>query len=142
MYELFGDKSGLVRALFFEGFRELGERLQALPTTDSAPGDLRATMCAFRDFARGNPAMLHLMFARSFAEFEPGPDEQRAGAVVRDHLVERLRRCHPDEDPVDRAHVALGVAQGLALQESAGWLGSSPESRDRRWELALRAILA
>jgi hypothetical protein len=37
--------------------------------------------------------------------------------------------------------VLLALAQGLAAQESAGWLGSSRESRDRRWELAVAAVL-
>jgi hypothetical protein len=29
-----------------------------------------------------------------------------------------------------------------AIQEAAGWLGSSRASMDRRWDLAVRALLA
>jgi hypothetical protein len=33
------------------------------------------------------------------------------------------------------------LAQGLAMQEAAGWLGSSQASVDRRWDLAVHALL-
>ena len=33
IYEFFGDKRGLLSAVFFEGFRMLGEQLQALDET-------------------------------------------------------------------------------------------------------------
>ena len=42
----------------------------------------------------------------------------------------------------DIAHVLLALALGLAAQETAGWLGSSRASRDRRWALAIKAALA
>jgi hypothetical protein len=41
----------------------------------------------------------------------------------------------------DIAHVLLALAQGLAAQEIAGWLGTSPASVQRRWDLAIRAVL-
>ena len=36
VYELFGDKRGLLRAVFFEGFRMLCRRLLEVPETDGA----------------------------------------------------------------------------------------------------------
>ena len=33
LYELFGDKTGLVRAIFYEGFRMLAERLEEVAIT-------------------------------------------------------------------------------------------------------------
>jgi hypothetical protein len=44
-------------------------------------------------------------------------------------------------DPTDIAHVLLALAQGLARQETAGWLGRSQASTDRRWDLAVAAVL-
>ena len=41
----------------------------------------------------------------------------------------------------DIAHVLLGLAQGLAAQETAGWLATSQASADRRWSLAFQATL-
>jgi hypothetical protein len=37
--------------------------------------------------------------------------------------------------------VLVSLTQGLAGTEAAGWLGTSRASVDRRWELAIRAVL-
>ena len=161
VYELFGDKAGLVREVFFEGFRLLRRRFGELAQTPDPRADLAEVLRAFRVFVRDNPVLGQLMFSRPFADFDPGPAEQEAGAAVREFIVGRVRRCTragllrragpgPDGDAdtdagtdsdTDIAHVLLALAQGLAAQESAGWLGSSRESRDRRWELAVAAVL-
>src|SRR5215471_15428841 len=52
VYELFGDKAGLVRELFFEGFRMLYQRLDELPTTADVRADLAAVIPVLRQFAR------------------------------------------------------------------------------------------
>jgi Tetracyclin repressor-like, C-terminal domain len=100
----------------------------------------------FRVFAHGNPVLAQVMFSRPFADFDPGPSERAAGAATREFIVHRVRRCIDagliDGDPVDIAHGLLALAQGLAMQESAGWLGSSRASVDRRWDLAVQALLA
>jgi AcrR family transcriptional regulator len=170
VYELFGDKAGLVREVFFEGFRLLRRRFGELAQTPDPRADLAEVLRAFRVFVRDNPVLGQLMFSRPFADFDPGPAEQEAGAAVREFIVGRVRRCTragllrragpgPDAGAetgtggtagtggsagtadADVAHVLLALGQGLAAQESAGWLGSSRESRDRRWELAVAAVL-
>lgn len=145
VYELFGDKAGLVREVFFEGFRMLHRRLQPLEPTADARADLVSVVSVLRTFARDNPVLADLMFSRPFADFDPGPSERQAGTDVRELIVGRVRRCIEagvlDGQPTDIAHVLLAVAQGLALQETAGWLGSSRASMDRRWKLAVEALL-
>jgi hypothetical protein len=44
-------------------------------------------------------------------------------------------------DEADIAHVIVAMAQGLARQETAGWLGRTQSSLDRRWDLAITAVL-
>jgi AcrR family transcriptional regulator len=145
VYELFGDKAGLVREVFYEGFRRLGERFAELAETTDPAADLHRVLHAFRSFARDNPALGEVMFSRPFAEFAPGPAELAAGAATRGYVVGCVRRAVEagllEGDPVDLAHVLLAVAQGLAAQERGGWLGSSEAARDRRWDLALRTFL-
>jgi AcrR family transcriptional regulator len=145
VYELFGDKAGLVRAMFFEGFRMLYRLFRELGDSGDARADMIAPIPVLRAFARQNPALADLMFSRPFAEFDPGPAERQAGAAVREFIVGRVRRCVEagiiSGDPTDIAHVLLAVAQGLILQENAGWLGSSAASTDRRWELAIAAVV-
>ena len=145
VYELFGDKAGLVREVFFEGFRRLGERFGTLEQTADPRADLKAVLGAFREFGRDNPVLAELMFSRPFADFDPGPGELAAAAAVREFIVAAVRRCTSAGllrgTDTDIAHVLVALAQGLAAQEAAGWLGSTPAARDRRWALAITAVL-
>lgn len=145
VYELFGDKAGLVREMFFEGFRRLHGRFDDLPESGDPDADLIGAMETFRSFVRENPVLAEVMFARPFADFDPGPAEQAATASVRQFIIGRVRRCIRAGlmagDETDIAHVLLALAQGLAAQETAGWLGTSLASMDRRWALAFRAAL-
>jgi AcrR family transcriptional regulator len=145
VYELFGDKAGLVREMFFEAFRMLHRRLDELGATDDPRADMMAVLPVLRRFAQDNPALARLMFATAFAEFEPCPSERQAGAAVREFIVARVRRCVDAGvicgDPADIAHILLAVAQGLILQETAGWLGTSSASMNRRWSLATAALV-
>jgi hypothetical protein len=90
--------------------------------------------------------LTQVMFSRPFADFDPGPAELQAGTVTREFVVHRVRRCIDagiiDGDQTDIAHGLLALAQGLAVQEAAGWLGSTQASVNRRWDLAVRALLA
>jgi AcrR family transcriptional regulator len=146
VYELFGDKGGLVREVFFHGFQLLGNRLGRLEETGDPRADLIATFEAFRQFVRADPVLAEVMFSRPIADFHPGPEETRAGAAVRELIIGRVCRCIDGGilagDPADIAHVLLAAAQGLAAQETAGWLGTSQASVDRRWKLGIHAMLA
>lgn len=145
VYELFGDKAGLVREVFFAGFRELRHRFDALKESADPRADLADVIGTIRVFARENPVLAELMFSRPFADFDPGPAQLEAGRAVREFIVGRVRRCTSAGilrgNETDVAHVLLALAQGLAAQEIAGWLGTSPASVQRRWDLAIRAVL-
>jgi AcrR family transcriptional regulator len=146
VYELFGDKAGVVREVFFEGFRALGRRLEAMPPSGDPRSDLTGVIRVLRVFVRENPVLAELMFSRPFADFDPGPAERQAGDTVREFIVATVRRCIEAGalagDATDIAHVLLALAQGLARQETAGWLGRSQASMDRRWDLAVTAVLS
>ncbi len=145
IYEMFDDRSGLLRAVFFEGFRLLGTYFESVRETDDPVGDLRQLFFSFRSFVNDNPGMAELMFSRPFGDFRPGPKEAAAGATTRRAFVDRVQRCIDagwlTGDPEDVAHVLLGLAQGLALQESAGWLGTTQISTARRWTLAFDLLV-
>jgi AcrR family transcriptional regulator len=145
VYELFGDKGGLVREVFFEGFRMLRRRFDELGMSADRMADLVAVIEVFRGFVRENPVLAQVMFSRPFADFEAGPEELAAGSSVREFIVGRVVRCVEagllSAEPVDIAHALVALAQGLTSQERAGWLGTSRVSVDRRWELAVTAML-
>jgi AcrR family transcriptional regulator len=145
VYELFGDKAGLVREVYFEGFRKLRGSFDQIDDTDDPRADLVCVIEAFRSFVRQNPVLAEVMFSRPFADFDPGSNELSATSSVREFIVGHVRRCINtdllDGDETDIAHVLLALAQGLAAQETAGWLGTSKQSVDRRWAIAFRATL-
>jgi AcrR family transcriptional regulator len=145
VYELFGDKAGVVRALFFEGFRMLRERLETLPSSADPRADLERLLELLRAFARAHPVLAEVMFSRPFVDFDPGRSELKAGSGVRKLILGRVKRTIDAGslvgDEVDIAHVLLALVQGLAAQERAGWLGTSQAAVERRWKLAFRAAL-
>ena len=145
VYELFGDKAGLVREMFFEGFRLLRRRFDQLADGDDPRAALVGVIRSIRMFVRENPVLSEVMFSRPFADFDPGPSEAKAGSAVRMFVVERVRRCIDAGllagDETDIAHVLVSMTQGLAATEVAGWLGTSRASVDRRWDLAIHAFL-
>jgi AcrR family transcriptional regulator len=145
LYELFGDKSGVVRELYFEGFRRLSSELSASPETADAVADLWTLASSYRRFVRANRVLAEIMFSRPFAEFSPGPDELAATGSVRVLIVGRVRRCidagQLRGDETDIAHVLVALVQGMAFAEAAGRLGTSTESIERRWRLAIGAVL-
>ena len=146
VYELFGDKGGLVRELFFEGFRLLRDRLDGLRESTDPIADIVSIFEVLRAFSKENPTLAAVMFSRPFPSFDPSPDELDAGSSVRNFVIGRVRRCVDvgliTGDSTDIAQVLLAMAQGLATQEATGWLGTSDAAVSRRWVLAPLALLA
>ncbi|MDW3220461.1 MAG: TetR/AcrR family transcriptional regulator [Acidimicrobiales bacterium] len=145
IYELFGDKSGLVRAVFFDGFRRLRDRFDELPPPQGTPADLLAVVDAFRDFTREHPRLFEVMYTKPFDIYAPTPEERSLGDATRSAFVDRAESAvqagRLRGDPVDIAHAVLGLVVGLATQETAGFLGTTGEDCDRRWRGAAESLL-
>ncbi len=145
VYELFGDKAGVVRAMFFSGFAQLGDALARLAPGEDPLEDLVALAQGYRGFVVAHPALAAVMFSRPFASFDPAPEEAAAGAAVRERIVAAVRRAvaagRLQGDPTDVAHACVALVHGLAAAESARRLGSSPAAVERRWDVAIRALL-
>jgi AcrR family transcriptional regulator len=146
IYEVFGDKAGLVREVFFEGFRMLGDALGALPPTDDPREALDRVAEGYRTFVVANPVLAQVMFSRPFADFDPTTAEDKAGVKVRRIFVERVEAAVDAGliagDPTDVALVFFALLDGLAAAENARRLGRSRRSIDRRWSLAISALFA
>ena len=99
----------------------------------------------FRGFARDHAVLVEVMFSRPFADFDPVAAEAEAGRVVRELVVGRVARGVEAGrwvgDPTDLAHALFCLIQGLAAAEATHRLGTSPSSVDRRWTLAVGALL-
>lgn len=145
VYELFTDKAGLVREVYFEGFRRLARAMAAAPETRNPVSDLGHLIPVFRSFCLTYPALARVMFSRPFQDLDPGPAELAAAPSVRDIFIRKVQRCVDADqlsgDATDIAHVLLALAQGLAVQEGGRWLGASQESVDRRWNVGVASVL-
>jgi AcrR family transcriptional regulator len=145
IYEVFGDKAGLIREVFFQGFRMLGDDLsEVAPTTD--PLESLQRLCeSFRQFVLANPVLAQVMFSRPFADFAPTAEDNKAGAKVSKIFVRQARAAVDADllagDPTDIAHLFFAFAEGLAAAESAHRLGGSKQSIERRWRLGLNALI-
>jgi AcrR family transcriptional regulator len=146
LYELFGDRAGLLRAVYYEGFRVLGARLARPAATADPRVDLQALLKVYRTFHAENRMLAELMFSRPFADFRPGLAEADAGEPVRALLVTQVRRCvaagELDGNATDIALVLDSLVHGLAEAEYAGHLGKSAAVINRRWRLGIAATLA
>lgn len=79
VYSRFGDKIGLLDAVYAAGFERLGLTLASVEPNRDPIAQLRALALAYRRFAVANPALYSLMFERVVG-YDPSP-ELRAEAV-------------------------------------------------------------
>lgn len=143
--ELFGGKAGLVHAMYGEGFRRLAEELARVDDAGNPAHGVLELALAFRSFASRHRQLYEVMFSRPFAEFSPDLDDQRAAAVIYRIVLERvtsqLGPVRAKGAGKDAAISLFAVVQGLVTLESAGLLGSSSESIERRWRTAVTATM-
>jgi AcrR family transcriptional regulator len=146
IYEVFTDKAGLVREVFFQGFRMLGDALAAVAPTDDPIEGLERLGQAYRAFVIENPVLAQVMFSRPFADFDPTTAEDKAGVKVRKIFVERVQAAVDAGlivgNPTDIALVFFAMLDGLTAAQNAQRLGSSRRSVNRRWDLGIKALIA
>lgn len=146
IYELFGGKGGLVRSIHEAGFEQLETELQELTSSNDPADDVRELFRVVRRFARRHPHLFEVMFSRPFEEFEPAADDSASARSLFDVVVGRVTRwldhAESPADAVDVSRVLISASRGLISEDAMPVLGSTPVSRDRRWDLTFDALLA
>jgi len=146
VYSLFGNKDGLLDALYRESYLALIETLKALPLTKDPEADLlRAAIDGFRRYAVENPHLFRLAFERVVARANPKLDDLPVRLEARALLRTRVQRCidaglfadRPAELVVNEFHA---FCQGLASIELRGWLRDESDPA-LVWRDALSALL-
>jgi AcrR family transcriptional regulator len=145
VYQLFGDKAGLVLAMYLEGFVRLGESFAAVPRTSDPVADLLALGRAYRANARANPHLYELMFGHPIPGFAPDQATIDQTLDTYQDLLHTIERCIQagrlaPADPQDIAVQLHALVHGLASLELRGSLGT-PAEADHRWEAALQAAV-
>jgi AcrR family transcriptional regulator len=145
LYELFGDKAGLLRAAYGQGFAALRAVLDAVEVDTDPRRSLVRLLDASRRFARERPMLFELMYSRPFAEFAPGPEDREAAVGVYRTIVAAVRRWLRDAgatgSATEAAHVLVAAHRGFVTAELAGIAGSSRASIDARYRRGVDAVL-
>lgn len=124
VYAVFGSKQALIDALAERGYRELADRVRAVPTTSDPARDLVvAGVEGFRAFALQDPEMFRLTFEQVSAEVLGQKRVARAARDAYEALVDRIRRVraaggvHPQRSVAACAFAFHSLGQGLASAE-------------------------
>lgn len=145
LYELFGDKSGLVRALFFESFAMLDARQRELVASGDPRTDLVALLEVTHEFALGHPMLFDLMFGRPFEEFDPtSVDVDVARDIYRRSVAAVaawLASVGSDRSPKLAAEILVATHRGLVAADLAGTLGRSTSSRHEKYRAGVDVVL-
>lgn len=141
VYGLFPEgKTGLLRAMFEEGFERFARTYADVPSSDDPVVDLLALGRAYRANAQANPHLYDLMFGRPVPGFQPDPVTIRRSQGPFDTLVRAVERCitagRMAGEPLDVAFALFALVHGLASLELLDCLGT-PDEADRRWTQAL-----
>jgi AcrR family transcriptional regulator len=140
VYSLFGDKAGLIRAVFLEGFARLARALTAIPLTDDPVADLIAMGHAYRANARGNPHLYELMFGRPIPGFTPDPETVKETLQAFQPLIDAVTRTVEAgvlaAAPLEIAIHLHALVHGLTSLELHNALHTDP---DQQWQASLRA---
>lgn len=151
LYEFFGDKAGLVRAIYFEGFGELRRALERVDDSGNPRDVLVELLRAGHRFAIARPILTEVMTSRPIAEFTPSEEDRRAATEPVVHLivvaVERWLRSERSTASADETTaLILATHSGLLGTEIAaiagGALPRSEELYERGVEIILAGVLA
>jgi AcrR family transcriptional regulator len=109
VYSLFGDKQGLLTAMYREGFARLGRELDAAAAVHDDPlAALGELGLAYRRVALANPHLYQLMFGPPVAVFSPDAQSRELAAAAYRPLVATVQRC------LDAGVVTGGAAERIA----------------------------
>ena len=110
VYTLFGDKRGLLTAMYRDGYRRLGAALSAAATGAGDPLEALLELGrTYRATALANAHLYDLMFGRSAPAFEAGPEAQEVAEATYRPLVDAVQRC------LDAGQMAGSDAERIAL---------------------------
>lgn len=143
VYTLFGDKQGLLAAMYRAGFERLGATMhEATAGIDEPLEALAALGYAYRRAALDNPHLYDLMFGRPVASFEPDLETQEIAEAAYRPLVEGVRRCLDAgvlvADDAERVAFYLwAVTHGMVSLELAGHLTGDDAVREAAYTDAL-----
>ena len=125
VYNHFASKSGIVEALFVQGFERLGEAMATLSSIDDPHEALVEAGRRYRALALAHPAAYQLMFLRAVPGFTPSDGARRVAGGAFDGLVNAVRRTMDagviaEGSPAEMAQVIWAAIHGWVSLEICG----------------------
>jgi AcrR family transcriptional regulator len=129
VYSRFGDKAGLLDALYRRGYDLLGARLTMVTTPVGSLERVTDMGLAYRDAALAEPALYLVMTSRPFPGYVPSSESVASARAAFQPIREAIAACFaagllaatdgvPDADTL--AYLSWGTAHGLVSLELAG----------------------
>ena len=125
VYNHFDSKSGIIEALFVEGFERLEVAMSSLPDIDDPVEALSVACRRYRALALAHPRVYELMFLSPVPGFEPSDEAKEVAIAAFDGLVAAVRRAMSagalaDGEPTTVAQILWSAIHGWMALELAG----------------------
>lgn len=155
VYTKFGGRTGVLEAIYRQGFELLREALGAVPHAEDAIRHILDLALAYRRFAIANPALYAFMFEQPVPDFDPNPTlrvevlDTTFGLLVTAVQRATAQGALPDGDPVHTSVLVWCLAHGMVSLElthaasspQPGRFPASPEAGERILLDGVRATL-
>ena len=125
VYNHFSSKSGVVEALFVQGFERLGEAMRTLVTIDDPEEALLEAGRVYRQLALRHPLVYRVMFLQAVPGFEPSDAAKEVACGAFEGLVAAVQRAMKagvvaKDDPELVAQVLWSAIHGWVSLELFG----------------------
>lgn len=124
VYTWFGNKNGLIEAVWLDSFRRFGAELEALEwaTFDSQLDALREGMYIYRSWAITNRERYLVMFAHAVPDFKPTDAASIEALGTFQILVDAVARCVAEgslisDEPTELANHLWASTHGYVMLE-------------------------
>jgi len=136
IYTYFGGKSGVVEAIFVEGFEGFDDAVGPALST----GDLTAAGRAYRRWALEHPTQYMVMFGRAVHDYEPTPAALERAAASFGALTAGVAQAVQRDDAEGHAYHLFATVHGYVMLEMSGMGPSDGGDAEARYERALRSL--
>jgi AcrR family transcriptional regulator len=147
VYSVFGDKRGLLRALFRRAATTMTRYHEAVPVRADPVEEIVELALAYRTGALAEADLYGLLYlGRELPDLAPDPDDIAVAYGSFDRVLSAVTRCAETgrlggRDPRDVTRQLWALVHGLASLELLGLLGD-PEAAARHWTDAVDAAMA
>jgi len=146
VYTWFGGKTGLVEAIFIDGFQHFGEAIRAATPDGSDDKPLAGMALAYRFWALAHPTQYMVMFGGAVPDYVPSEHAHAIATATFDDLVAATRSSMEvlDLDGTARDvahHLWAGIHGYVSLELANMDMTDSDDERSERFLLGMIRLM-